>query len=326
MVDPIIGGGILLVLNDAYSRLVTAGMQRPDYRTSTINSGIQTIQQAINSQNQAHFRAAEMALGEGKFDKAIDHLRLGLANDEMNVHGWGLYAKLLSHEGNHEQAFRTYLTMINWFGPDCPALPQEIRDTLSANNDVVVPSASPITKKMERLYSTSIRLTQHGAFGIGAGVGHSVLRFYPWHDKKPHDICLLSQHESFFATERFVVTGSFYKNLYDLAPILRGEEKPVESFNRNIPALFGHHPHHEPAEKYRRGADISVKPGTDGSILVSAPKTLSNWWNGVFNEWLTVKAYDVTVTPKIVTPTPNQVELLSPDIIQALKRKMREAA
>ncbi len=183
-------------LGDAYSRLITRLTSGMDSKLSSIDTHLSNIEEAINNQNQAHFKAAYMALKDRNTEQALNNLRMGLSVDELNANGWAIYAGIHGMQGNHDRALEIFQQMIDWFGTGCPALPKEILEACKSNGSGIgLPSSVPVTIKhiaeSANCDWTSVGVSRFGAASVYlrnhlslSNQGHLVVQYRLWFPPK----------------------------------------------------------------------------------------------------------------------------------------------
>jgi len=135
-----------IAIGDAYSRVLSKFTATVEARLEAVQDSVSRIEQAINAQNQSHFKMAEMALRRADVRRTLECLEAGLSNDKTNAPAWSVYASLLSLSGHHDLAVGVYEQIFDWFGPNSSAVPADIHSAFKATDLVQVPSAAPITQ------------------------------------------------------------------------------------------------------------------------------------------------------------------------------------
>ncbi|MGB4106411.1 MAG: hypothetical protein WBK55_01290 [Alphaproteobacteria bacterium] len=126
-----------IIVGDAYERAMSKHLGEPGrHEFNVLSNGVARIEQAINAQNSAHFTAAKMALARNEIPLALDKLESGLAVDPINAKGWLLYADLLMSQNHRDLAAQVVAQCAEWFGPHCPALPEEVRNIYLSQDKV----------------------------------------------------------------------------------------------------------------------------------------------------------------------------------------------
>jgi len=187
--DPVVIGTSIVVISDAYTRFLDSLLDQTGEKLDgiydgivslkkeaeaanaalseiegTLEDGFNAIESQILQQNRAHYKAAELALEAGDIGQSINSLRLALANDNnrFNPVGWSLYACLLAKSGNHEHALEVFQRVIDTYGPECPALPAEIRENISIDDPIYVSSKTPISLTIKDAARPDIIVTKAG--------------------------------------------------------------------------------------------------------------------------------------------------------------------
>lgn len=167
-------------MHDAYTRAVSRALGVPGrHEFNVLTSGVQRIEQAINAQNSAHFTAAKMALARNNIPLALDKMESGLAADPINAKGWLLYADLLMSQNHRDLAKQVIAQCAEWFGPHCPALPQEVRD-IYLSQDKVQGNLKAIVQPPD----SSWEMRWCGLSKRGAAFAYDRLNWFTWQSNK----------------------------------------------------------------------------------------------------------------------------------------------
>lgn len=198
-----------IAIVDAYSRVLSKLTETVDAERETIQNSIVGIEQAINAQNQAHFRMAEMALRRGDVGRTLECLEAGLSVDKTNASAWSVYANLLSLNGRQDIAVDIYVKIFDWLGPNSSVVPVDICSAFEASDLVEVPSATPITKTI-RISGEEWECREIGASSRGIAAS-----FISWSGsfftgyKRPVRIYFQPWHpESSISSERLIFSAS----------------------------------------------------------------------------------------------------------------------
>jgi hypothetical protein len=252
----------------------------------------------------------------------------------MNAEGWGVYCRLLAIQGNDEAAFTFFVQMAEWFGPLCPALPQEMRDALKQNNDVVIPSLFPITKNLSGLTNDVVDITRNGIVATSAHSFYPWTKLYPWNSNEEINIY---PSGILIVTDRFLVTYYGF-HIYDLEAISRGVKPDAAKQNLTsdqIDKTFGKISEHakirgwtlssEAKKSLHRGAQVSTEQsGTWEKSEEVRPTGMFAFLQNSTYRFNPVKAYKAAVTPIVVPPQPARVLQLPPAVLAKLL--LREGA
>ena len=169
MAEPLtLGAAVFLssAVSEALHRGVDVMIKKPEWDARRIDM----IGDKLDALIEGPFRAAQLALKRGDVNLAIAKLEEGLGNDPFNARGWVFYATLLAKQDNElakKRSVEIFADIIKWFGLECPALPNEIREEYAPHDLVQVPSNDSVVKTLNALDSSWLHCSCVGVSQAG---------------------------------------------------------------------------------------------------------------------------------------------------------------
>lgn len=300
------------VLSDIYTRAATI-MLGGDLagKLDKFQQSLSRIEQAISNQDRALVRAAFNAVRDGDTETALNLLRQGLEADPLQPGGWRMYATIMAAKGNQPRAAELLKQMVDWFGLDCPALPDEIKAVALSRQGRVIAANAAVQKEIvaddtfgEQSGATIALSTRGMAVGFQHQVGFKLLfidnrairykvHFVPWEGEQPAETLILQGEEDLLnvtavtgMTERFLVIDN--KKVIDLNGVY-----PVATLSATgISAVFGNLAPTRYRTGEEQGVDIAYdkKPVTKPEYRLQSANSGHCSWEDVTRDYLRVTA------------------------------------